>query len=324
MVSVKDNYPNRSLLFPILAVAIAVVAGVSVTFALNNHFSAQTWTGLTDRWAAGHHRSVALLATSAGTLTPSSATALLIPALPQELSLRIFTLEQHSKQPWLLLNPGIDGSSEHSLRSEVTFNEQRWIVTTAPDWQALNRAVNRTHQVVWASGLGLTFIATFFAFVCVCRTRRHEKAASEKQEEVKGLSQKVSNLMTEKTILRQATFDSEQRSRDLIALSGCAMCEADENGRIGYLSDQALELFGVAPGDLIDHTVASLIADADQENFQRALEAARSEQRIQRIDLHLKHRALGQIPATIRMLVLHDTLHGFCGFRLSLQARSSN
>ncbi|CAN0570898.1 unnamed protein product, partial [Ectocarpus sp. 12 AP-2014] len=131
--------------------------------------------------------------------------------------------------------------------------------------------------------------------------------------------QQLDNNQVEKSILRQALNDSEQRSRDLVALSGAIVGELDEQGRIGFVSAEVAEWLQRAPADLAGTRFEELVSARSQPNLQRTLEAARSEKALQRIDLDLLSAGpeANAVPVTLRVLALQDPLHGFTGYRLS-------
>ena len=137
-----------------------------------------------------------------------------------------------------------------------------------------------------------------------------------------GADHQIANFQVEKSILRQALNDSEQRSRDLVALSGAVIWELDENGRIGFVSTQIAELLDRAPADLVGQPLEELVAPAFQDNFRRALAAARNDSSIERIDLPLLHRDQeAEVPVVLRVRALKDPVHGLSGFRVSTLQR---
>lgn len=183
-------------------------------------------------------------------------------------------------------------------------------------------AEHQSATIAWAYG---ALISGFAALVCALVTFRHHrqaKAAAAVHKELKGHSHQLSNIQTEKRILRQALNDSEQRSRDLVSLSGAIVCELDELGKAGYVSAGIVDVLGYAPEDLAGDDVISLISETDRDVFDNTLNAARQDRQMQRIDLSLKNTDGQLVMVTLRVLALHDTLHGFSGFRLSMQPQT--
>lgn len=175
--------------------------------------------------------------------------------------------------------------------------------------------------IAWTYG---ALISGFAAVVCALvtfRWQRQTKISAAVRKELRSQNQQLGNMQTEKRILRKALNDSEQRSRDLVCLSGGIICELDELGRAGYVSAGAADLLGFAPAELAGVALESLVSETDRDAFDQTLKAARQEQQLQCADLELVDADQRPVPATLRVLVLHDTLHGFSGFRLSVQPR---
>lgn len=243
-------------------------------------------------------------------------------AVPDTLNLRIDSLERHTKTPLFQTVHTANPDRTRSLRSEVAVGEHRWLLTTLPDSWFLERPGHQSFRFVWLAGLAMTILATVIITLLCLRIRRwqiHYQTADKQREEYQ---QQLNNMQVEKTILRQALNDSEQRSRDLVALSGATICELDEETTTGYISPQVADLLKKAPADLTDQPFEQLTDPTDLDNFHRALQAARQERQIQRIDLRLLDAEDRLVPVTLRVLALQDTLHGFTGYRLSLQRNS--
>jgi PAS domain S-box-containing protein len=183
-------------------------------------------------------------------------------------------------------------------------------------------AEHNSATIAWAYG---ALISGFSAFVCTLLTVRwhsQTKVSTAIRKELKNLSRQLNNMQTEKRILRKALNDSEQRSRDLVSLSGAIVCELDEQRKTGYVSAGVADVLGFDPEDLAGADVILLISEADQDAFDKTLKTARQDRQQQRIDLNLANTDRESVPVTLRVLPLHDTLHGFSGFRLSMQPKS--
>ena len=105
----------------------------------------------------------------------------------------------------------------------------------------------------------------------------------------------------------------------MTANNAAGICELDEKALTGYISPQVVELLNKAPADLAGTPFEQLVDPTYVENFLRTLQASRQERQIQRIDLKLLDADDRQVSVTLRVLALQDTLHGFSGYRLSLQ-----
>lgn len=246
-------------------------------------------------------------------------------ALPPSLGVRVDTLARHTKRPLLQIRTEGPIDPTLALRTEVSSDQFRWMLTTVPARSMLAQAGSTASRNVWLAGGGLTLVATLLA-LWQCR-RMHRQA-----QEVSGLElreataeQQITNLQVEKSILRQALNDSEQRSRDLVALSGSIIGELDETGHIGFISPQIAELLERAPADLAGQAFEQLIVSPFRENFRRTLTAARTDQSIERIDLPLLHgNGETTVDVALRVRVLKDPVHGLSGFRLSAVPHSQS
>lgn len=240
-------------------------------------------------------------------------------SVPGMLNLRVDTLERHTKIPLFQTVHTANPDHSRSLRSEISIGEHRWLLTTTPDTQFLERPARQAFRFVWLAGLVITLLATVVVILLCLRLRRwqtHYQTADKRREEY---HRQLNNMQVEKSILRQALNDSEQRSRDLVALSGAVICELDEEATTGYISPQVADLLEKAPADLAGQPFEQLVAPDCLDNFRRALQASRQERQIQRIDLNLLGAETQWVSVTLRILALQDTLHGFTGYRLSLQ-----
>ena len=247
--------------------------------------------------------------------------ALFSDTLPDSLGLRIDTLERHTKMP--LLKLGINGSVDptRALRSEVSPLNQSWIITTVPSLR-FEDVAQASQRNVWIAGVALSLFAASLTLLLNRRLHRKKLHISGLEQREIGADHQIANFQVEKSALRQALDDSEQRSRDLVALSGAVIWELDENGRIGFVSPQIAELLDRAPADLINRRLEEFVAPASQDNFRRALAAARSDGSIERIDLSLVHRDQETVvQVVLRVRALKDTAHGLTGFRVSTLQR---
>lgn len=242
--------------------------------------------------------------------------------LPDSLGLRIDTLERHTKMPLLEIRTNGSVDPTRALRTEVSPLEQNWILTTVPSPERLEEVARAAAQTVWIAGFALSAFAASLALLLNRRLHRQALHISGLEQREISADHQIANFQVEKSILRQALDDSEQRSRDLVALSGAVIWELDENGRIGFVSPQIAELLDRAPADLVGQPLEELVAPAFQANFRRALAAARSDSSVERIDLPLIHRDQeSEVPVVLRARALKDPVHGLSGFRISTLQR---
>lgn len=241
-------------------------------------------------------------------------------SVPGTLNLRVDTLERHTKTPLFQVIRVQTPDRSRSLRSEIAIGEHRWLVTTLPDSEFLAQPGHRSFRSIWLAGLAITVLATAVVVFLCLRIRHWQNRFRDADKVSREYELQQNNMQVEKSILRQALNDSEQRSRDLVALSGATICELDEQKLMGYISPQVVDLLQKAPADLAGTPFKQLVDPAYVENFLRTLQASRQERQIQRIDLKLLDADNRQVAVTLRVLALQDTLHGFSGYRLSLQS----
>lgn len=234
------------------------------------------------------------------------------------ISLRIDTLERHTKKPMIQLGSSRHPAGNDALRTELETNGRHWMVTTWPDTQLLASPARRLGWLVGASGGMITAVATLLA-LALCRQAAQKNDNAYRLARLNRLAdQRITNLQVEKNVLRQALNDSESRSRDLVALSGAIVSELDEQGRIGFVSAQVADVLGLAPSDLVNRPFSELVAEPEREHFNQCLAAARQEATLARVEVNFLHRSAERtVPAVVRVMVLKDPIHGVTGYRLS-------
>lgn len=305
---------------PLLVLAFGLAVTASTAYLMADH----TRTLAQQTYSAQHDALVSRLHARAAAQSPEPKIedwlASVFPdSSPNLLTIRVDTLERHSKTP--LFQSGtpapLDGSL--SLRSEVNLPDHHWLITTIPDAAVMRAQTNRARIVIWLAGALITALGVALTLLLCARIYRLRAQLDGQQVLTEKLELQLDNNQVEKTILRQALNDSEQRSRDLVALSGAIVGELDEQGRIGFVSAEVAEWLERAPADLAGTRFEDLVSASYQPNLQRTLEAARSEKALQRIDLDLLSAdpEANAVPVTLRVLALRDPLHGFTGYRIS-------
>ncbi|MFO7530025.1 MAG: PAS domain-containing protein, partial [Marinobacter sp.] len=238
--------------------------------------------------------------------------------LPDQLGLRIDTLQRHSKIPIMELQTEGHLDPTLALRTEVQPGNYHWILTTVPTSTLLGKAASQARTRTWMVGLALTLAAAGLALQLCRRLHGQERRILELERKEQGADQQINNLQVEKTVLRQALNDSEERSRDLVTLSGALIAELDDHGVIGFISAQSASLLEQAPVDLTAQPFLDLVTPPFRDNFHRTLEAARHDNQAQRIDLDLRVRNQdAPLPVAVRIRALKDPVNGLMGYRLS-------
>ncbi|MFV8569639.1 histidine kinase [Marinobacter sp. SBS5] len=316
----------RRALWPGLWVPVVILlAGSALSFSVAKRVSSQT-EALAQQHYHLQHQALVHLVLEHLYRHGNDVSLLKVPlakAMPQHLSLRIDTLERHTKKPLLQLGSIHAPLARQALRSELDIGGHRSMVTTMPDAQLLKAPAQNLRWLVLVSGMALTLLAFVLSLYLCWRNHQQRKLVQSHRKDLKTQSQKIANLNVEKVALRQALNDSENRSRDLINLSGNLIAELDEQGQIGYISALAADIFKQAPSDLDEKPFQQLVVQVDQRRFVECLEAARADQDITQADLALAADDSEQpVPVTLRLKALTDPVRGLVGFRLSAQIKT--
>ncbi|MGF2734443.1 PAS domain-containing protein [Marinobacter sp. DUT-1] len=313
------------LFWPALWIPLVILVTGLITTALTANLKADQARELADaRYRAQHQAIVNQLLANAPTYLDSDTPpaswlpVILGDTLPDQLGLRIDTLQRHSKIPILQLQAEGQLDPTLALRTEVQPGNYHWMLTTVPTSALLGKAANQARTRTWMVGLALTLVAAGLALMLCRRLHDLQRRILELERREQGADQQINNLQVEKTILRQALNDSEERSRDLVTLSGALIAELDDHGVIGFISAQSASLLEQAPADLTGQPFQDLVTPPFRDNFQRTLEATRHDNQAQRIDLDLLVRNRdAPLPVAVRIRALKDPVHGLMGYRLS-------
>jgi PAS domain-containing protein len=316
---------ERAALWPGVWIPLVIfVVGLSVT-ALAAHAGAGLARDLAEaRYHTQHQRLVSRLLASApafagGTIRPSEfLSSVFGQAVPAELGLRVDTLERHTKHPLFQVHAQRTIDPTLALRTEVVLGQSRWMLTSLPSPSVLSGTATRTKEIIWGTGLIFSALASMLPLILCRRLHQQSLKLVRHARFRENADQQITNLQVEKSILHQALADSEQRSRDLIALSGAIIFELDEAGCVGFSSPQIATLLGCAPADLIGQPFDRLAEPSCRDNVKRTMNAARAEQAIQRIDLSLLHKNTEDLVSVVlRVRAQQDPVYGFTGYRLS-------
>ncbi|WP_404365877.1 PAS domain-containing protein [Marinobacter sp.] len=245
------------------------------------------------------------------------------PARSAAVDLKVHDLSQHNSAPLVHFDTEAGLEHQHALRSELLFGTRQWMMTTTPGSGFLVEPAGQAKQIVWLGGLLLTGIAGGATGFLSRSLRREWHLNRTFEEEQQRLSRQLDNNQVEKSILKQALNNSEQRSRDLVALTGGFVCELDDRHRIVYMSPQIIDLLGCPAADYAEMPFHALVCETNRDNFFAALADARRERRMTRIDLHLIGAENEPLPFTLRVAAVTDPLSGCTGFRMTGQLREA-
>lgn len=305
---------------------VLLVLGVTLSLAIANLVASQAEELARRHYQAKHQAIVNLIASQLQGQASSADNAFeplkaaLTSMLPEHLSLRVDTLERHTKKPVLEIGSAESPLSSHALRSELDAAGGKWMVTTLPGTGMLAAPVQNLHWIVLSGGLTLTALAVALALYLCRMNFQHQQAITRHQRKQLGQNQQMANLQVEKTVLRQALNESESRSRDLVTLSGAITAELDDLGQIGFISSLVADLLGLAPSDLDQRPFSAIVAEADQHRFDECLQASHNDHTVARVDLTLVgHGEQALVPVMMRIKALKDPVQGVTGYRLSAQ-----
>ncbi|MDX1635491.1 MAG: CHASE domain-containing protein [Marinobacter sp.] len=239
------------------------------------------------------------------------------------VEITVHDLSQEVKTALVTLPARGETLPAQALRSEFLFGDRQWMVTSTPTRAFLQQSGADLQPPVWLAGLSLTALASAGLALLGRRLRQAWRHRELAEAQGARLQQQLDNRQVEKSILRQALINSEQRSRDLVALSGGFVCELDERQHVAYLSAQVADLLDRAPTDLADQPFQTLVAVSDRGRFEATLQAARREKTVSRIDLHLLDADDDPVPITVRVAAIIEPLSGCTGYRLTGQPRET-
>ncbi|AZT85541.1 histidine kinase [Marinobacter sp. NP-4(2019)] len=321
----------RSLWRPFLWVPLVVlVAGLTVTAFTAEQLANHTRILAEHAYRAQHDALVNRLHAQAVAQSPERQVEEWLASVfstpyPNLASIRVDTLERHTKMPLFQSGALFALDDSRSLRSEIDLDQHHWLITTMPDNTLFRQKADTARYATWTAGAIITAIGVVLTLLLCARIHALRDQLNHRLLATEKLDQQLGNIQVEKSILRQALNDSEQRSRDLVALSGAMIGELDEQGCIGFISANVAEWLERAPADLSGTPFEDLVAPDNRSNFRRALAAARSEKQMHRIDLALLTADQDEniVPATLRILALQDPVHGFTGYRISARPAAS-
>ena len=233
------------------------------------------------------------------------------------LRLAVYDSSQHARTPFFYTHAGsqaLDETPTAGAASILTFADRQWLLRSALSPSVLPRP---PAVLIWLPGLLLSLVAAALIGWLGYQLILQQRAIDHEHTGQAQLKAQLRNLQVEKDVLRQALEESEERSRDLVALAGGFIAELDEQGLIGFISAQVDALAGYAPADLIERNFASLICPDSKIRFEEAMTAARQEKTMTRVDLSLLHAEGMPLPYTLRIKPVIDPLSGCAGFRLS-------
>lgn len=231
----------------------------------------------------------------------------------------LFDLDQNSNQP-LFSSRSLHRSSSETLiadaalRSSIPFADRSWMLVSTPTARFLKPAASNRLNLVTLAGLIATLLATALAQLWVHRHHDALRRYARLERLLAREQQALQNKTIEKTVLNRALSDSEQRTRDFIALGSAFACELDENFHIGYISTQIHDLIGLPPAELAGTALAAIMTSAEQPRLAAAFAACQQDQTDISIDTELAPASTA-IPITLRLRPVRDALGRCVGYR---------
>lgn len=242
---------------------------------------------------------------------------LIDPHAAAAIQINVHDLSQHAKVPLISFIPEGDLAPALALRSIVDFGNRQWMLTTTPS-ETLSAGASYIF-VTALTGVIFSILAALVVFALTRRVRLAHAHWERSHRTNVRLGQQLDNSDVEKRILKQALGNSELRSRDLVELIGGFVCELDDQLRIVYVSPQVDSLLNQPPAEMIEKPFEHWVVPSHRENFTAAVQAARHEKHMQRIDLDLLTGEDTLLPTTIRVKALSDPLSGCTGYRMTAQ-----
>ncbi|OEY65867.1 PAS domain-containing protein [Marinobacter sp. X15-166B] len=238
-----------------------------------------------------------------------------------DFALTVHDLSQHAKMPLFQRTTSGPGDASVAVRSEIALGDRSWMLTLTPSRQAMVAAGAAARWRIIISGFLLTVLAAAVTGWLSARLFEYKRQLARSDRRHQQLQLRFDNSVVEREVLHRALGDSEQRSRDLVALHHGFVCELDEQLRIGYISDQVVDLLQSPPAELAQQSFTDRVVPAERTNVNAALHAAREEGSVTRIDTWLQDANSTPVAVTCRFKALIDPINGFTGYRLSAHRR---
>ncbi|MDX1588407.1 MAG: PAS domain-containing protein [Oleiphilaceae bacterium] len=127
--------------------------------------------------------------------------------------------------------------------------------------------------------------------------------------------QTLQNKQIEKEVLSRALADSEQRTRDYIALGDGFAFELDEQGLIGFISPQIQHWYHQPASTLAREPLSSLLPEKEHPHLEQAMARCLRERTSEHLDTWLVTGDGQQIPISLRFCPVSDRLNQCLGFR---------
>jgi len=298
---------------------LILCSGLAITALVARHQAVQARTAAENSYRSQHLTRVNRLLLNAHQYssdgeTPDSWLPLLFgDALPDNLGLRIDTLQAHTKLPLLELQIPATGDPGRALRTEVRPGDHHWLLTTMPGPALLEGTARRVAARIWLAGILVSLLAAALG-LCLCRyIIRLQQHIRSLQAQGAGVRRRLQHLEVEKSVLRRALHDAETRSRDLIDLNEGLISELDGSGVIGFTSARCADWLGLAPSDLTGAPFEQIIRPQDREHFRRTLHESALGTGLQRVDVWLASSTDSPVPAAVRIKPVRTgtTLTGF-------------
>lgn len=234
---------------------------------------------------------------------------------------RVYDSSQYAARPLLSLHASGEVDADAALRSELGFANRQWLLATTPTREKRYRIWHRTLFIIITGGVLISLLGALACAILVNRYAHLRLSTAQLTAHSRRLERHRDNIQVEKQVLRRALDDSEQRSRDLVDLSGGVVGELDEAGRIGYISASATDLLGRPAAELADTPLSEIVAPPWHANLRATFNAAREERQTQRLDLELLGADDSTIPATLRVRAIADPVAGCSGYRIVIYTR---
>lgn len=241
-----------------------------------------------------------------------------------DLAFAVHDLSQQSKTPLFQLAATGPVDAGAALRSELAVGDRTWMMTTTPTVAFFTDGQDELTQRIWLSGVLISGLMAVLAAVAARQLRRANHRHETDLIAQSKLQQQLDNKLVEKVILKQALDNSELRSRDLVSLTGGFVCELDDRLNIAFISPQVTDLLEQPPADLAERPLEQAIVSRDRDNFRAALEAARRDRQMERIDLHMLTASGQEVAITLRIKAVIEPISGCTGFRLTGQHNPSD
>lgn len=189
------------------------------------------------------------------------------------------------------------------------------LAITASLWLGTTRANPALPMAILVVGILTSVLLGIITRLILQHQNRLIRLISQMRSVQERDRQILQNKQIEKEVLSRALADSEQRTRDYIALADGFAYELDEQGLIGFISPQIRHWHHQPATSLARESFKSLLPEKEHPHLEQAMARCLRERSSQHLDTWLLTGDGQQVPINLRFCPVSDRLNQCLGFR---------